>query len=179
MIRQSTQQEKFDDIKAICTIARTLLGLDNGGGIRGTIGLLAEDFTSGSSDKQVDDLLQVSSKHSNHLVMFLTNDKLLSTHSFGSARPHSAYAPSISFVPSRKHSPLCMKSSCCLPGYSESRTRGLMGFFSTRVLKQEACPTTSCLVIEFATLYQQRFIEITRRRSSRVSIFLFLPSPIF
>lgn len=68
MVRKPTQQGQSDDIKALSSIARTLLGLENGGGVRGTIGLLAEDFTRGSSDKKVDDLLQVSFKGRNHLL---------------------------------------------------------------------------------------------------------------
>ena len=76
MIRKSSLQGKFQDIEAVCNIARTLLGLDDMTGVRGTLGLLAVDFIAAPTDVTVEDLLQVHPGTSKALNISLTRDFL-------------------------------------------------------------------------------------------------------
>lgn len=50
---------KAEDVQAICNIARRLLGLEEPTKVRGTIGLLAEDFAGAPSTATAGDLFQV------------------------------------------------------------------------------------------------------------------------
>lgn len=59
MTRKPILQGKSHDIEAVCNIALTLLGLSGSVGVRGTMDLLAEDFTGAPSTATVEDLLQV------------------------------------------------------------------------------------------------------------------------
>lgn len=59
MTRKPIMQRKSQDIEAVCNIAFTLLGLGDTVGGRGTMGILAEDFTGAPSTATVEDLLQV------------------------------------------------------------------------------------------------------------------------
>ncbi|KAE8395913.1 kinase-like domain-containing protein [Aspergillus alliaceus] len=45
LIREPRRRQKSKDLQAVCSIARSLLRLDETSAIRGTMGLLAEDFT--------------------------------------------------------------------------------------------------------------------------------------
>ncbi|ODM15236.1 hypothetical protein SI65_09177 [Aspergillus cristatus] len=60
MVRKSSPQGKFQDVGAVCDIARTLLDFDNITGVRGTLGLLAVDFIAAPLDVTVEYLLQHS-----------------------------------------------------------------------------------------------------------------------
>lgn len=97
MIRKPSPQGKFQDVRAVCHIARALLGLDNITGVRGTLGLLAVDFISAPPDVTVEDLLQVRLGTSKILNMSLTT-RLFSTHFFRLPY-HTVYTRLISFVP--------------------------------------------------------------------------------
>ena len=59
MTRSPILQGKSYDIEAVCNIAFTLLSLSDTVGVRGTMGILAEDFTGAPSTATVEDLLQV------------------------------------------------------------------------------------------------------------------------
>lgn len=59
MTRKPILQGKSHDIEAVCNIAFTLLGLGDTVGVRGTMGILAENFTGAPSTATVEDLLQV------------------------------------------------------------------------------------------------------------------------
>jgi len=72
MIRKSSLQARFQDIRAVCNIARTLLGHDNMTGVRGTLGLLAVDFIAAPPDVTAKDLLQVYPGTSKTLMLLLT-----------------------------------------------------------------------------------------------------------
>lgn len=99
MIREPTTQGKSQDIEAIYSIARTLLGLDNVTAVRGVMGGLAEGFIGASQNATVDDRLQVFSGTRNH-IRYLADIKLFSIDFSRSAQHHNAYAPLISFVQS-------------------------------------------------------------------------------
>jgi hypothetical protein len=60
LIREPRRQQKSKDLQAVCSIARSLLRLDEMTAIRGTMGLLAEDFTGSSGRATAADLLKVS-----------------------------------------------------------------------------------------------------------------------
>lgn len=98
MIQKSTLQRKSQDIKTLCNIACSLLGLEPGR-VRGTMGCLAKNFMNAPSDATVDDLLQVSSETRNH-IRHLADNKLFSMNSLRNMQYHNVYVPLISFVPS-------------------------------------------------------------------------------
>ncbi|KAF4207310.1 hypothetical protein CNMCM8927_003584 [Aspergillus lentulus] len=60
LIREPRRQQKSKDLQAVCSIARSLLRLDETSAIRGTMGLLAEDFTGSSGRATAADLLKIS-----------------------------------------------------------------------------------------------------------------------
>ncbi|KAF4182504.1 hypothetical protein CNMCM8694_006752 [Aspergillus lentulus] len=60
LIREPRRQQKSKDLQAVCSIARSLLRLDETSAIRGTMGLLAEDFTGCSGRATAADLLKAS-----------------------------------------------------------------------------------------------------------------------
>ncbi|EAW18100.1 uncharacterized protein NFIA_080440 [Aspergillus fischeri NRRL 181] len=60
LIREPRRQQKSKDLQAVCSIACSLLRLDETSAIHGTMGLLAEDFTGSSGRATAADLLKVS-----------------------------------------------------------------------------------------------------------------------
>ena len=59
MVREHNPQGKEQDIKSVCDMADMLLGLGDMVGVRGTTGLLAQDFAAAPSTMTVDEMLQV------------------------------------------------------------------------------------------------------------------------
>lgn len=59
MVRESGSCGKFSDIQAVLGIARTLLDLKGPSGGRGTMGLLAHDFTQAPPTVTIEELLKV------------------------------------------------------------------------------------------------------------------------
>lgn len=97
MVRKPIWQGKHKDIEAVCNIAHTLLGLGGTVGVRGTMGLLAEDFAGAPANTTAKDLLQV---RANNHVRCLADDRMSSIHFFKSTPRHSAYDPLTSFAQS-------------------------------------------------------------------------------
>ena len=95
MVRKPIWQGKHKDIEAVCNIAHTLLGLGGTVGVRGTMGLLAEDFARAPTNTTIEDLLQV---RANNHVRCPADGRLPSIHFFKSTPRHSAYDPLTSFV---------------------------------------------------------------------------------
>ncbi|GFG19515.1 hypothetical protein IFM5058_10171 [Aspergillus udagawae] len=60
LIREPRRQQKSKDLQAVCSIAHSLLRLDETSAIHGTMGLLAEDFTGSSGRATAADLLKAS-----------------------------------------------------------------------------------------------------------------------
>jgi hypothetical protein len=60
LIRESRKQQKSKNLQAVCSIAHSLLRLDETSEIRGTTELLAEDFTGCFGRATAVDLLRVS-----------------------------------------------------------------------------------------------------------------------
>ncbi|KAL4947080.1 hypothetical protein BDW69DRAFT_199916 [Aspergillus filifer] len=60
MVLRPAEQEKSQDIQAVCRIARTLLGQNKIPEARGTVGILASDFTNVPPTATIDELLQHS-----------------------------------------------------------------------------------------------------------------------
>ncbi|KAH2457213.1 hypothetical protein KXV25_005403 [Aspergillus fumigatus] len=58
MVRESGSRGKFSDIQAVLGIARTLLDLKGPSGGRGTMGLLAHDFTQAPPTVTIEELLE-------------------------------------------------------------------------------------------------------------------------
>lgn len=94
MIRKNRSQGKAEDIRSVCKIVHALLRLNDATGVRGTMGILAEDFVGVSQTATAEDLLQVSLARRDKYV-YLT---ATSTRSFRLAQHHGAFAPSISFA---------------------------------------------------------------------------------
>lgn len=59
MVRESGSRGKISDIQAVLGIARTLLDLKGPSGGRGTMGLLAHDFTQAPPTVTIEELLEV------------------------------------------------------------------------------------------------------------------------
>jgi len=96
MVRKSSPQGKFQDVGAVCDIARTLLDFDNMTGVQGTLGLLAVDFIAVPLDVTLEYLLQVHPGTCKTLSKSLTI-RCFSTHFF-ELLYHTVSAQSISFV---------------------------------------------------------------------------------
>jgi hypothetical protein len=86
MIRDPRPQGKAEDIRSVCKMVHTLLRLGDATGVRGTMGILAEDFIGVPPTATVEDLLQVRPIKYD-IYFYLT---LISTRSFRSAQPHGA-----------------------------------------------------------------------------------------
>ncbi|GFF44665.1 hypothetical protein IFM51744_05876 [Aspergillus udagawae] len=72
-IRDSRRQQKSKDLQAVCSIARSLLRLDETSAIRGTMGLLAEDFTGCSGRATAANLLKASMRQTQPFSDLETN----------------------------------------------------------------------------------------------------------
>ncbi|KAH8431450.1 uncharacterized protein LDX57_009112 [Aspergillus melleus] len=59
LVQSPTSVGKAQDVQAVCNIARKLLDLQNATTVRGTIGLIAEDFIGASPTATVDELLRI------------------------------------------------------------------------------------------------------------------------
>ncbi|RMJ22821.1 hypothetical protein PHISP_06310 [Aspergillus sp. HF37] len=58
MTRERRPQGKAEDIRSVCKMVHTLLRLSDATGVRGTMGILAEDFVGVPSTATAEDLLQ-------------------------------------------------------------------------------------------------------------------------